>query len=211
MITWIVSYPRSGNYLTRQILLRCFGLKSLCYSPAAQPIDSIVRQRHAGSHLIKTHCTKTPMASERVIYVVRDGRAAMSSYRRFLNDIGRNDTLEDVVRAVAAWRPNWSDHVGWALDRDPANTLFLRYEELSSNPSDEVLARISEFIGLPVIARSLKPFDWYRTQRPKHCRVGHNGEGIAAVESQCSKLFWKTHGETMQQMGYAPAFSIAAE
>lgn len=206
MIIWIASYPRSGNSLTRQILRQCFGVKrtgdtkrlfGVAPTDAAEQIAQA--RRDDKTWFVKTHREAAILDEEKCLYPYRDARAALYSYRQFEKDVnGKDYSLEEMV----LWRRSWSEHIQWAFGRPASNTLMLRYEELVNVPPD-ILARISSFIELPILNTAILPFSEVQRQRPMFAKIGHNGVGIAAVEGQCSELFWQTHGEMMGRLGYS--------
>jgi len=220
MIVWIVSYPRSGNSLTRQILKRCFGTGSYSYPPTAKPeVDNFshvtgsaffagsgdellaAARADAATWFVKTHLTEAPREGERLLYVVRDARAAMASFRRFQrNMLGREFSLEQIVQGKPPL-PSWSAHADWALARPAETTLLLRYEALVQ-PTPALLDQISGFIGLPALRPFDVSFEQVRALRPQLCEVGRNGPGIEEIEANCPDLFWTLHGETMRRLGY---------
>jgi hypothetical protein len=216
MLIWLASYPRSGNTLTRAILKRCFGADSYSIYSHSGPdrlaaftghrafegtIDELLETARASDApwFVKTH--RREPSGDRMIYVVRDGRAAMASYRRFQRSInGLEFPLEQFVLGAEPIE-SWRDHVEWGLASDRDTTLMLRYEDLVQ-PDDKLLDRISRFIGLPV----LRPFDVsfaeLRAAHPGLFGAGHNAPGIEAVESACPALFWLLNGEAMRELGY---------
>ncbi|HEX5226404.1 MAG TPA: sulfotransferase domain-containing protein [Bryobacteraceae bacterium] len=155
---------------------------------------------------IKIHEHEFP-EDEKAIYVVRDGRAAMASYRNFQRDIGKRDfSLEDIVSGKPPL-VSWSEHVRWGLERSRETTLLLHYEELTC-PSQDTFARIAAFTGLPV----LRPFDVefgeLHAVRPELYGKGSNESGIAEVETRCSDLFWRVNGDAMQALGYSRGVNV---
>ncbi len=219
MIIWIASYPRSGNTLTRQILKRCFGKDSYSVYTEGKvepgPLAKLTGHKVHGSSegelleaaradaqpwFIKTHrCEDT---NERVIYVVRDARAAMASYQHF--QLAINGITFPLQQFVVGARPleNWSRHIEWAMCRKPRDrTLLLHYEDLV-DPSDKVLRHISEFTELPVTGRLGNIFPKLRAAAPEFFGHGSDQAGIEAVEATCPALFWLLHGKGMRALGY---------
>jgi len=115
-VTWLASYPRSGNTLLRVILKHCFGQASqsiysdaefsdptVCAMVGHEPVghdpNAFIQQaRQDGRSLyVKTHGLP---ATDRhpAITVVRDGRSGVVSHAHFLREIlGRGVTLADVI------------------------------------------------------------------------------------------------------------------
>src|SRR5262245_24909130 len=128
-VTWLASYPRSGNTLLRIILNQCFGVSSQSiyddeeeFSDAAirdvvghQPIGDdpkrfIADALHGGRKLyVKTH-ELPPPDHHPTIYVLRDGRSAVISYANYMRQIRRSDiTITDIIAGKLG--VSWSDHV----------------------------------------------------------------------------------------------------
>lgn len=198
MIIWLASYPRSGNTLTRTILMRCF--HAMNHTP---PGDFDTGKASSDLWFAKTHKTRDVGPDDRVICIVRDGRAAMASYYRFLQDVTKETyyTLEQVVSARPPLQ-SWCEHVNWAFRRDPSITLLLRYEDLVA-PGADLLERIGQFIGLPVRKAFVNDFASMQKKDPSFFRVGNNAPGIEEIEARYSALFWRANGDAMRLAGYS--------
>jgi hypothetical protein len=215
MICWLASYPRSGNTLLRIVLRQCFDIWS--YGAVGEGDDASFdeiaghlsyegeraaflkgRRRWPGMHFVKTHIDM-PAIEDRAIYVVRDGRAAIASYQRFLRDFDGEDFA--LPQIICGWpiAMTWTDHIKRWLDRP--NVLLLRYEDLTS-PKGPPLEAISRFIGRPVLKPFEMTFEQLQSSRPDFFRVGSNRPGIKLVERSCSELFWSINGEMMRHLGY---------
>lgn len=216
MLVWLASFPRSGNHLLRSVLQRSFGLGSYSVYPdrgtgkLAETVGALLHEdetveafldRARASpdlFLVKTH---DPVPeTDACLYIVRDARAALYSYRRFLADFEKLElSLEDLV-AGKAWPGAWQDHVRLLLSRDPKNTLVLRYEELASDapPVD----RIGAFLGV----KPIRPFDLrfsdMQALNAKMFSIGQNAPGIASFERDHHEMFWAHCGEMMRALGY---------
>jgi Sulfotransferase domain len=217
-VTWLASYPRSGNTLLRVILNRCFGLSSqsiysdtefsdpaVCRMVGHEPIGSdpqlfLRRAGQDGRRLyVKTH-EPPPPDRHRAIYIVRDGRSAVVSYTHFLREILHRDvTLTDVISGKTG--PSWSQHVrAWTM---PArrDTLILRYEDLITGDA-KTLAALSAFTG----ARQHQAFDisFERLQAldPIFFRCGSDLTNISEMGGEALQLFERLHGDTLRALGY---------
>ena len=147
LVTWLTSYPRSGNTLLRTILMRCFGQPSRSIYTDADFSDPelsrlvgheavgddaksfVARAKQAGRSLyVKTH-EMPPADRHPAIYVVRDGRSAVVSHLHYMREIlGRDMTLAEVIEGKAGL--SWSQHVrAWS---PRPHTLMVRYEDLAA-------------------------------------------------------------------------------
>jgi hypothetical protein len=217
-VTWLASYPRSGNTLLRAVLKNCFGLSSQSVYHDTEftdpelagtigheaigddPYSFMARARASGRRLyVKTH-ELPPSHHLPVIYVVRDGRSAIVSHLHFLRQVlGHEITLADVMGGRMG--PLWSEHVrAWALE-PRKNRLVVRYEKLAT-ADEESLHAISAFIGRP----QLKPFDlsFARLNEldPTFFRRGSDAANIGEMDAGEQALFDRLHGETLRALGY---------
>jgi hypothetical protein len=220
MLVWLASYPRSGNHLLRTILRRSFDLGSYSiYQPIAEPSGPMFAEaigdrrfndedknaflararRSPELFLVKTHGAIPKF--DRCIYIVRDGRAALASYHRYLAEVeNKKRTLPELI-VGQNWPGPWHDHVGRFLRRSKRRTLILRYEALSApNPP---LEEIGAFLGV----RPVRPFDVTFSSLhkidPRIFPTGHNRAGIDALERDHRDLFWEHCGPMMRMLGYA--------
>ncbi len=147
-LTWIASYPRSGNTFLRTILWHCFGLRSASVYPDDLGGNTALEQYvgHIGHDdlkglttfpgngipLFKTH--EHPIDDNPAIYVIRDGRAAAVSLWKFYDATPsrKRFSMEDIIEGRHKFG-TWSSHVqAWApCERN--NTLLLKYEDMESD------------------------------------------------------------------------------
>ena len=130
-VTWLASYPRSGNTLLRTILKRCFGQASPSIYDDTELSDPDVSEmigREAVSDNPMDFIADARQADRHpAIYVVRDGRSTVVSHAHYVREIlGRDITLADVVEGNAG--KSWSQHVKAWTPRP--HTLLFRYEDL---------------------------------------------------------------------------------
>lgn len=218
LLTWLASYPRSGNTLLRIILSSCFGqLSQSIYSdaefsdpavlhvigseavgPDPQHFLNLARQRKR-SLFVKTH--ELPGTdNHRAIYVLRDGRSCVVSHFHFLTDIlHRNVSLADVILGKCG--VPWSDHVkAWTMIENPA-ALVVRYEDLAVGDA-QTLERISHFIGRPVFREFDISFVRLHARSPLFFRSGSDRANIAELQGENLELFERIHGATLRRVGY---------
>ena len=169
MITWLASYPRSGNTFLRILLHRLFGLPThTIYSTTGEaerfPGPTARMYRLVGQtesecdvgalladsrmHFVKTH----DLAREDncpAIVLVRDGRDAVVSYAHFVlkteHGIDRpgkdlfEATLEEIITSDAFG--GWSANVNAWIDRvGPGRAIH--YEDLIKDPINIAVAAL---------------------------------------------------------------------
>ena len=166
-ITWLASYPRSGNTFVRTILFNCFGIKSGSIYPRDLGGEKILEKfvghiehnpnktitfQKGSIPIIKTH--KLNKDNNRAIYVVRDGRAASISLWHFYS---KKISKKDIILGNSMFG-KWKDHlISW----DPLkrkNTLFIKYEDIVNN-FESVLTSISTFLDKDIINKKLPSRD----------------------------------------------------
>jgi hypothetical protein len=162
---WLASFPRSGNTLLRTILWNCFGLRSASVYPNDLGNNRVLEQTvgHIEQHngqisfpdnqrvsLLKTH--EHAHDTLPAIYVVRDGRSAICSLWDFYN---RKISLKVLIEGHHQFGV-WQDHLESWNYRERPDTLFLRFETLTSD-FRETLAKISSFLEQEIISNKLPP------------------------------------------------------
>jgi hypothetical protein len=218
-VTWLASYPRSGNTLLRTILKHCFGLSSQSIYPDGEfsdpqvasavghepvgddPHSFVARAQAQGRQLyVKTH-ELPPSRHLPVIYVVRDGRSAVVSHLHYLRQVlGHDVGLADVIGGRMG--PLWSTHVrAWALE-PRAKRLVVRYEKLAA-ADEESLRGIAAFIGVPQIKSFDVSFAQMNALAPTFFRRGSDAANIAEMDEEAQALFQRLHGETLRDLGYS--------
>lgn len=215
-VTWLASYPRSGNTLLRTILKRCFGQASQSIYADTEFSDPeisevvgreavgddvpafIARVTAAGRSLyVKTH-EMPPADRHPAIYVVRDGRSALVSHAHYVREIlGRDFTLAEVIEGKVG--QSWSAHVR-AWMRRP-HTLLVRYEDLASGNA-ATLKNIADFIGKPQLNRFDISFEALHAISPAFFRSGSDSANILEMDGEAQRLFERLHGETLRALGY---------
>ena len=166
-ITWLASYPRSGNTFVRTILFNCFGIKTASVYPkdlGGRTIleefvghiehnqDKTITFKKGSIPIIKTH--KFNKDNNRAIYVIRDGRAASISLWHFY---AKKISKKDIILGNTIFG-KWKDHlISWSpLKRK--NTLLIKYEDIG-NDFESVLNSISTFLDKDIINKKLPKRD----------------------------------------------------
>lgn len=219
---YIVSFPRSGNTWLR------FLLTALVHGDEvdAALVDRTVPDIHhsdpsvrpgVGPLWIKSHMPSSEAPSDiRVVYVVRRGLDAMTSYHRYLQARRRLAEDVDLSRFLAeddVWPCRWAEHVGGWLaslnERSDDTGLLVRYEDLVAS-TDEELARIADFLGLRAtpeqVRRAVAASDRERMQR-EELRSGAGtlnlvGSGQTRHAGSLGADWCRANASVLERVGY---------
>jgi hypothetical protein len=133
-------------------------------------------RRYATPMFFKSHALPCP-EYRRVVYLLRDGRDAMVSYRHYREAIDgvEYDFMKFVTPETALYPCHWPEHVElWIQNPYHAQMLVIKYEDLLRDPVRE-LKRFCQFAGmsretdhLTAIAEGAS----FRNLRDKEARMG---------------------------------------
>ena len=164
MILWLASYPRSGNTFFRVVLRHALGVHS-CSRYFEERIEhrlglggpyrdmTIDELRATHRQLfVKTH-EVSANTDDPAIFIVRDGRDALTSYAHYILSRGETApaehiepekrfeyTLRDLIsyeKSFGGWGPNT---ISW-LDRT-GPTAVVRFEDLVREPVETVMTAL---------------------------------------------------------------------
>jgi len=217
MIVWIASYPRSGNSVLRQILH--FTMDKVSYSedvesseiwgvPEAWGRYSNYKEFHAWASqapetvFVKTHLL--PNDANPAIYVVRDGRAAISSFLKLERHLSPDSPSNSLLHLILGdhYYSSWSEHYRAWHGREEGPILTLQYNNLFEAGPD-VLEEIAAFAGYTgPIAPWTNPIDEWRKLYPDFVGEGKT-RWVPSAEWDfvCDHAFWELHGELMRELG----------
>ena len=207
-ITWLASYPRSGNTYLRTILFNCFGIKTASIYPndlgGNKILENFVGHIEHNQNktitfqknsipIIKTH--KLNQDENRSIYIIRDGRAASVSLWNFY---GKKIPIKDIILGNHRFG-TWKDHlISWNPLKRP-NTLLIKYEDILCN-FEYVLNSIETFLEIKVLSKKLPSRDtvalfdgrWVRSKTDWKEKI--SGEEL--------NLFNKINYPVLKEFGY---------
>lgn len=222
MILWLASYPRSGNTLLRTILKRCLDLDSyadepiLVESPLRSDNSLIGHKELPGPwnefyqeateseklFFVKTHLP--PRDAAPYIYVVRDGRSAVKSYKKYYERYvaGHEVNLFQLIAGDDAYG-DWSWHYKAWNGRENVRAMTVRFEDLT-DISDDLLRTIASFVGHSgSIGAWHNPFHEFAEVEPAFFREGRKtfaqDEEWSVAVNQFFDFF---HSELMRRLGY---------
>lgn len=231
MIVWLASYPRSGNTLLRMISKKCFDLCSYedeeFYGPEVARYEGAKMivgylKRHASWDqfyqessesnemiLVKTHLP--PKDNQPFIYIVRDGRSAIQSYKKYYESFlpETPTTLTKLIIGDDVYG-EWSTHFSQWNKRNNSKKLLLRFDELV-NPSPKTLLKIVDFLNFQGEIKPFNnPFRECQLKWPNFFREGQvDFQPSAEWDDLINGLFYQIHGQLMTELGY-PTIEVKA-
>lgn len=226
MIVWVASYPRSGNGFFRDVLRTLYGIKSIDLYQLHRyhnfkGLDLARARADKSIYFLKTH-QRRPGDDNPTLYLLRDGRDALISYtwyelqhRRGVQDRNAPPELfrRELHRLIRGWRNclpfvphpfgSWSSNINGWLGRP--QTVPVRFEDLVRDPQETVRSAVTALnLGLTPRARGrVNSFAKLQRDNPKIFRQGKTGSWQEEFPSDLLQLFWRYHGATMHQLGYA--------
>jgi len=214
VITWLASYPRSGNTLLRMMLHSGWGLETgsvhrgdvgavpelarLCGHYELKRKDNGEKGKLVipPNGVVKSHY---PLAGQRqpwlsrgrAVYMLRDGRAATVSLVKFWD---RNAPLLDIIRGRRQFG-GWSRHLAtWR--KHPRPLTLIRYEDVVADP-EPVIETMSRLFGRP----TGDPRDPLRRRDEIAALDGlvvrKASDWREEWSAEADEVFWRLHGETM--------------
>jgi hypothetical protein len=222
MIVWIASYPRSGSTFIRVILNSIFNIKthsiyddkfdigadgktSKVVGHEFLPDDFDVQKIRADKEpfYLKTHELPDSRISEsdKVIYLIRDGRDSVLSFTKYLNTFFMKDKgTIDVINGdtvVGAW----GDHVAAWNPKEKSNTLLIRFERLVQNPSS-FIEKIGDFLNLKPNSGTIPTFSELHEINPQFFRSGKLNSWEDSFTEEEVNAFWEKNYTQMIEYGY---------
>jgi hypothetical protein len=135
---------------------------------------------------------------------VRDGRAALVSYRRLhaVRLRGAEPPLADFILGQDAFVGSWSAHLeAWQPQTRPS-TLLLRFEDMIARPRAAIRA-VADFLGVEARDGRYDPKVEVSSLHPMLSRGGSNAVNLAELTAADEALFWEHHGAWMERLGYS--------
>jgi len=151
--------------------------------------------------IIKTHDLPNSETTDKVIYVLRDGRESSLSFCKYISGYSdQSPKLLDVIYGNT-FSGGWSDHVkAWAPnERD--NTLLVKFEELTADPS-RLIKEIADFIDVTPLSNKIPTFKELKKTNPKFFREGKTDSWKDEYSESEHNAFWLRHYQTMIEYGY---------
>jgi hypothetical protein len=235
MIVWVASYPRSGNRFARTLLQRCFrmeigtlysrhegaGTRHLSEVYLDNDPDRIEEAKASDDLLfVKTHELAEAGDDSPALYLVRDGRDAITSYARFAvaqRAAGFEErTFEEAAEVLMLQQDprmgSWSANVrSWT--RRAAPTAIIRFEQLTREPIGVLRAASSSLgIELPDDPDDPPTFDQLqKTESAVLFRRGKIGAWSSELPAELERRFWSIHGGEMISLGYSRGHPAPAD
>jgi len=216
---WLLSYPRSGNSMLASMALASIDDISFesVYEDKEDEPRFLAEMELLGVHrlpeprwmLRKTHSMPDVQPQDRVIWLIRDGRDAMTSYWHYWRKINHSQlapvdfwkTLTGPARDGT--RSMWHEHMRHVRDAImPTDHIVVRYEELVNSPR-LAMGSIAQFLHAHFDGNRLEKvsFDKLQSLTPWFYRKGKIGSYVELPELALEWLNSRLHGE-LKRFGY---------
>lgn len=153
---FIVGYPKSGNtwfQIMASVLLFGASVEATPFTLIREMVPDLSERkyylRHSRRMAFKSHALPNEKF-KRVVYLLRDGRDVMVSYRHYRQIVDKcaYGSEQFVSADQSLWPCHWADHVrAWSENCFGAELIFIRYEDLVKNTARE-LRRFCDFAAL---------------------------------------------------------------
>jgi hypothetical protein len=189
MIVWLASYPRSGNSFLRAVLHNLYGRKSCTVYPSrgkTLPFYSCEPGLSLDDMIASPEWSLVNPASEAYITLLRN------------IILDRRSPFGTWSQSALAWagRPR---------------TALVRFEDMTRDASCLVEAVKSLELGWELVPDASAPtFDALHHMRPGSFRRGQSTAWVNELPTDLYGVFWKEHGEAMEQFGYHDLPPLAA-
>lgn len=226
---FVIGYPKSGNtWVQILIAIIMFGVDLDCV-PFGVILDIVPDlsarnyfRRHSNPMFFKHHALPAP-EYKRVVYLLRDGRDVMVSYKHYREVLDRKeyDFSAFVSPDNPLWPCHWQQHLeAWAANPYGADIFQLRYEDLLADPVEQ-LRKLCAFAGVSrsdarlqaaVDATSIQALrkkeategnldPAYKSSKP-FFRRGTVGSHADEMPAEALKIFLDQAAPTLRRFGY---------
>ena len=222
MIVWLASYPRSGNTFLRVVLNNIFNIKTYSVYDDKEDIGEDLKTENIVGHkylpedfdlsnarnekkayFIKTHELPDTRVSDsdKVIYLVRDGRESSISFVKYIANYGSTKkTLMDVLSGNT-FAGIWGEHVEEWSRLNKTNYMLIKFEELIASTEDQIKL-LSEFLDIKVTNDFLPSFQDLQEINPKFFSSGKTSSWSDVFTKEENTLFWLKNYTQMKKLGY---------
>jgi hypothetical protein len=224
---FVCGFPRSGHTWFQSLLAGAvFGVDpGFAHDSIIQDLVPDVHykrfyKRYGTTAYFKSH-DLPDNRYRRVVYLLRDGRDAMVSYRHFLSALQGQVDFSKLVRGIGVSPCQWHEHVeAWQANPHGAEMITIKYEDLHAAPLAELrrfctFARIEREDGHleRVIARSAfavarkkeQEQGWDNLAWPRDrafIRRGQVGSYRDEMPADVLAAFMERAGPTLAKCGY---------
>jgi hypothetical protein len=221
MIIWIASYPRSGNTFFRILVKQCFGHETysiygeekditpneeikkdfgMTELPDGKSLDDLRSEDKV--YFIKTHGRYEPhMATDKVIYLIRDGREAIESYHKYLQQFSNVARTRYEIISGQKFVSSWAGHVEDWMQEKKAPLLLVRFEDLIDIPV-KIMEDVAKFLEFSMNQVIMPTFEELQKKNPEFFRSGKKESWRNKWSIDELFFFWYKNGKVMLEFGY---------
>jgi hypothetical protein len=181
---------------------------------------------HSGEiFFVKTHDLISD--DRRTLYLIRDGRDAVVSFAHYILVFERNNqgkTMRKRIKTLFGWNEfeeilreliisseryygGWSNHVKHYKAKN--YTHFIKFEDLIVDPLNSMrqVIRKIDLQNFSPTHHDVPSFKELHDKWPQFFRKGKMGAWREEMSNELQTMFWKYHGDVMEEMGYLSPFT----
>jgi len=142
-------------------------------------------------YFIKSHnLPDEDILSDKVIYLIRDGRDATLSFSYYLKQYHQESYLEfnEIVCGLHGFG-SWHNHVRFWHAVSKKNILIVKFEDMINDPIKEV-NKIAEFVPIKIISKDIIAFSQLQSIDNRFFRKGKINSWKTELNSEENEFFW---------------------
>ncbi|MBC2695551.1 MAG: hypothetical protein HF982_09825 [Desulfobacteraceae bacterium] len=166
-----------------------------------------LRYKTQNLKLVKTHSPyHEGFAKDKVIYIYRDGRAALRSFASYKDKFNQNNrSLSELLDTLLCCGDNmfglWSEHALSWMQHPKDKILFLKFEDVVSD-FNTTFKKIAAFLEIDPVRTDVLSFQQLQAINADFFRKGQKKSWQDLFDDARNALFWILNHETMSALGY---------
>jgi hypothetical protein len=158
-------------------------------------------------NLVKTHAPyHADFLKDRVIYIYRDGRAALRSLVAYMQEFSKSspysqDFLKQLILKGSPLAGYWGSHLQSWKKYPSEKSLFLKFEDVITSPT-KTINEISDFLNVQIESERVVTFDKLHSICPNFFRKGKKNSWEEVFDQNTLMLFWILNYQSMKEFGY---------
>jgi hypothetical protein len=190
-------YGEEKDITPNEEIKKDFGMTEL---PDGKSLDDLRSEDKV--YFIKTHGRYEPhMATDKVIYLIRDGREAIESYHKYLQQFSNVARTRYEIISGQKFVSSWAGHVEDWMQEKKAPLLLVRFEDLIDIPV-KIMEDVAKFLEFSMNQVIMPTFEELQKKNPEFFRSGKKESWRNKWSIDELFFFWYKNGKVMLEFGY---------